>query len=55
MYNDHVILAENAINFEIALSIHGLVIMGIEISWNDIWITAQSNTQFIIMYLISHV
>lgn len=31
MYNDHVILVENAINFEIALSIHGLVIMGIEI------------------------
>lgn len=32
MYNDYVIRAGNAINFEIALSTHGLVIVGIEIS-----------------------
>lgn len=32
MHNDYVIRMGNAINFEIVLSTHGLVIMGIEIS-----------------------
>lgn len=35
--------------------LHGPVITGIEISWNDIRIISQSNSQFIIVYLISHV
>jgi len=47
--------AANTINLKQRYQLHGPVIMGIEISWNDIRIISRSNSRFIIVYLISHI